>query len=207
MSLIEALYSEQSAVRTDSGTTDWFSVSKGVRQGCIMSPQLFSVYTESIMREVEEEQTNSEYDELSVGGTKITELRYADDTALFSTTPEGLNNLVQAVNKHSAAYKLSINAAKTKIMELDKWQENTNIVIDNINFERVQSFQHLGAMFTTNGDGASNIKQRLAMAVQALNNMQYLWKSASKELKLKVLRTCIFPIATYMGVKHGYCAN
>ena len=114
-----------------------------------MSPQLFSVYTESIMREVEEEQNNSEYDELSVGGTKITELRYADDTALFSTTPEGLNNLVQAVNKHSAAYKLSINAAKTKIMELDKWQENTNIVIDNINVERVQSFQYMGAMFTT----------------------------------------------------------
>ena len=70
VSLIEALYSEQ-----NSGTTDWFSVSKGVRQGCIMSPQLFSVYTESIMREVEEEQSNSEYDELSVGGTQITELR------------------------------------------------------------------------------------------------------------------------------------
>ena len=198
VSLIEALYSEQQyAVRTDSGTTDWFSVSKGVRQGCIVSPQLFSIYTESIMREVEEEQSNSEYDALSVGGTKITELRYADDTALFSTTPEGLNNLVQAVNKHSAAYKLSINAAKTEIMELDKWQENTNIVIDNINIKRVHSFQYLGAMFTTNGYGASNINQRLAMAVQALNHMQYLWKSASKELKLKVLRTCIFPIATY----------
>ena len=104
---------------------------------------------------------------------------------------------MQAVNKHSSAYKLSNNAAKTKIMELDKWQENTNIVIDNINVERVQSFQYMGAMFTTNGDGASKIKQRLAMAVKELNNMQYLWKSASKELKLKVMRTCIFPIATY----------
>ena len=61
VSLIEAFYSEQqSAVRTDSGTTYWFCVRKGVRQGCIMSPQLFSVYTESIMREVEEEQSNSE---------------------------------------------------------------------------------------------------------------------------------------------------
>ena len=149
-----------------------------------MSPQLFSIYTESIMREVEEEQNNSEYDELSIGRTNITELRYADDTGLFSTTPERLNNLVQAVNKHSAAYKLSINAAKTKITELDKWQENTNIVIDYINVERVQSFQYMGAMFTTNGDCASNIKQRLAMAVQALNSMQYIWKSVSKELKL-----------------------
>ena len=107
------------------------------------------------MREVEEEQSNSEYDELSVGGTTLTEFRYADDIALFSKTPEGLNNTVQAVNKHSADYKLSINAAKT-----NKWQENTNIVIDNINVKRVQSFQYLGAMFTTNGDGASNIKQR-----------------------------------------------
>ena len=99
-------------------------------------------------------------------------MRYADDTALFSTTPDGFNNLVQAVNKHSAACKLSINAAKTKIVELYKWQENTNIVIDNINVERGQSFQYLGAMFTRYGDGASNIKRRLAMAGQALNNMQ-----------------------------------
>ena len=71
------------------------------------------------MREVKEEQGNSEYDELSVEGNKITEMRYADYTALCYTSPEGLNNLVHAVNKHSAAYKLSINAAKITIMELD----------------------------------------------------------------------------------------
>ena len=56
---------------------------------------------------MEEEQNNIEYDELSVGGTKITELRNADDTSLLSTPPEGLNTRAQAVNKHSAAYKLS----------------------------------------------------------------------------------------------------
>ena len=87
------------------------------------------------------------------------ELMYADDTALFSTTPEGLNNHVQAVNQQSATYKHANNASKIKIMVLDdKWQENTNIVIDNIHVERVQSFQYLGAMFTTFVDGASNIK-------------------------------------------------
>ena len=58
------------------------------------------------------------------------------------------------------------------------------------------SIIYMGAMFTTIGDGASNIKHRLAMAVQALNSMHHLWKNASKELKLKVLRTCIFLIAT-----------
>ena len=57
---------------------------------------------------------------------------------------------------------------KTNIMELDKWYEHANIVIDNLSVERVQSFQYLGAMFTTNGDGTANINQRLATAVQAL---------------------------------------
>ena len=61
-------------------------------------------------------------------------------------------------------------------------------------------------MFTTNGDGASNIKQRLAMAVQVLNNMQYLRKSASKELKLKSCEH-VYSQLIHMGVKHGYCAN
>ena len=87
------------------------------------------------MREVEEEQSNGEYDELSVGGTNITELRYADDTALFSTTPDGFNNHVEAVNQCRTTYTLAINASKTKIMEFDKWQENTNIVIYNIHVE------------------------------------------------------------------------
>ena len=55
-------------------------------------------------------------------------------------------------------------------------------------------------MFTTNGDGASNIKQRLAMTVQALNNMQYLWQSASKELNLKVLPANMYIPNCYIWV-------
>ena len=68
--------------------------------------------------------------------------------------------------------KLVSNASKTKIIELDQCQENANIVIDNIHVERVQSFQYLCAMFITNGDCASNIKQRFTKAVQSLNNVQ-----------------------------------
>ena len=58
-------------------------------------------------------------------------------------------------------------------------------------------------MFTKNKNRASNIKHRLPMAVQALNNMQYTWKSAGEELKLKILRTCIFPIATFRCGNRG----
>ena len=58
-------------------------------------------------------------------------------------------------------------------MELDKLQDNSNIIIDKLHVERVKMFQYLGAIFTTNGDGSSTIKQRMAMTVQALYNMQY----------------------------------
>ena len=117
----------------------------------------------------------------------MTELRYADDTALFCTIPGCLNNRVQPVNIYNAAYRLSINAANIKILDLDKWQENTNIVIDNINVERVQSFLYLGTMFTTNLDGASNIN------AVGDGSRAYLRKSASKELNLKVIANMYIP--------------
>ncbi len=67
-----------------------------------MSNQLITIYTENIIyREVKEKQSNSEYNELSVGGTKMTELRYADDTAIFSTTHEAFDKTVQVVNQQS----------------------------------------------------------------------------------------------------------
>ena len=108
---------------------------------------------------------------MTLNGSGIKQL-YKCDHTLFSTSPEGLNNRVQAMNRHGATYKRAISPSKTKIMELDKWQENPNLCLDNIHVERVQSFQCVGSMFTINGDGASNIKQRLVMAVQAPTNMQ-----------------------------------
>ena len=82
--LAESLYENQeSTVRTNVGTTDWFKVTKGVRQGCCLSPQLFNIYTEQIMRNVLEEDS---YDAVSIGERAISELRYVDDTVLLSTS-------------------------------------------------------------------------------------------------------------------------
>ena len=111
--LLRNLYAGQEAtIRTGLGTTDWFQIGKGVHQGCILSPCLFNLYAEYIMR-------NARMDEAQVGikiaGRKINNLRYADDTTLMAESEEELKSLLKKV-KESEQVGLSLSIQKTKIM-------------------------------------------------------------------------------------------
>ena len=97
--LLKNLYAGQEAtVRIGHGTTDWFQIGKGVRQSCILSPCLFDLYAEYIMR-------NSELDEAQAGikiaGRNINNLRYADDTTLMAESDEELKRLLMKVKVES----------------------------------------------------------------------------------------------------------
>ena len=105
--LLRNLYAGQEAtVRTGHGTKDWFQIGKGVCQGCILSPCLFNLYAEYIMR-------NAGLDEAQAG-TKVTErninnLRYADDTTLMAESEEELKSLLMKVKEKSEKAGLKIN--------------------------------------------------------------------------------------------------
>ena len=106
--LLRNLYAVQEAtVRTGHGTTDWFQIGKGVSQGCILSPCLFSLYAEYLMR-------NAALDEAQAGikiaGRNINNLRYADDTTLMAESEEKLKSLLMKVKEESkkVGLKLSI---------------------------------------------------------------------------------------------------
>ena len=109
------LYAGQEAtVRTGHGTTDWFQIGKGVHQGCILSPFLFNLYREYIMR-------NAGLDEAQAGiktaGKNISNLRYADDIILTAESEEELKSLLMKVKEESEKTGLKLNIQKTKIME------------------------------------------------------------------------------------------
>ena len=87
IALFENLYDSQSpSIHTPAGETEYFCNGKGVRQGCILSPHLFNIYTEIIMRLAITEEHN-----VKIGGKTISNLRYADDTALLATTENKLH--------------------------------------------------------------------------------------------------------------------
>ena len=121
--LLRNLYVGQEAtVRIGHGTTDWFQIGKGVSQGCILSPCLFNLYAEYIMR-------NAGLDEAQAGikiaRRSINNLRYADDTTLMVESEEELKSLLIKVKEESEKLGLKLNIQKTKIMAsspITSWQ-------------------------------------------------------------------------------------
>ena len=122
--LLRNLYAAQEAtVRTGHGTTDWFQIRKGVCQGCVLSPCLFNLYAEYIMRNagLEEAQTR-----IKIAGRNINNLRYADDTTLMAESEEELKSLLTIVKEESEKVGLKLNIQKTKIMAsgpITSWQK------------------------------------------------------------------------------------
>ena len=121
--LLRNLYVGQEAtIRTLHGTTDWFKIGKGVRQGCVLLPCLFNLNAEYIMQ-------NARLDESQVGiktaGRNINNLRYADNTTLMAESEEELKSLLMRVKEESEKAGLKLNIQKTKIMAsspITSWQ-------------------------------------------------------------------------------------
>ena len=95
------------------GTTDWFQIGKGVRQGCILSPYFSNLYAENIMRKAELEEAQAG---IKIAGRNSNNLRYADDTTLMAESEEELKILLIKVIEESEKFGLKLNNQKTKIM-------------------------------------------------------------------------------------------
>ena len=132
--LLRNLYAgQEAAVRTGHGTTDWFQIGKGVFQGCILSPCLFNLYAEYMMRNTGLEEAQAG---IKIAGRNINNLRYADDTTLMAENEEELKSLLMKV-KESEKVGLKLNIQKTKIIApgpITSWQMGGETVETVSNF-------------------------------------------------------------------------
>ena len=178
--LLRNLYTGQEAtVRTGHGTTDWFQIGKGVCQGYILSPCLFNLHAEYIMRNAGLEETQAG---IKIARRNTNNLRYADDTALMAESEEELKSLLMKVKEESEKVGLKLNIQKTKVMASDpitSWQ------IDGETVETVSDSILGGSKITADGDCSHEIKTHLLLGRKVMTNLDSILKSRDITLPTK----------------------
>ena len=168
--LLRNLYAgHEATVRTGCRTTDCFQIGKGLRQGWILSPCLFNLYAEYIMRNAGLEEAQAG---IKIAGRNISNFRYADDTILMAESEELKSLLI--VKEESEKVGLKLNIQKTKIMAsgpITSWQ------IDGETVETVSDFIFLGSKITADGDCSHEIKRLLLLGRKVMTNLDSILKS------------------------------
>ena len=172
---------------------DWSQIGKGECQGCILSPCLFNLYAEYIMR-------NARLDEAQAGikiaGRNIKNLRYSNDTTLMTESEEELKSLLMKVKEECEKVRLKLNIQKTKITAsgpITSWQ------IEGKTMEAVTGFIFLGSKITADGGCSHDIKRSLLLGRKDMTNLDNILKSRDITLptKVRLVKAMVFPVVLY----------
>ena len=133
-----------------------------------MSPDLFNIYSETIIRNLEDSPG------IKVNGENINNIRYADDTALIAGSEEELQSLLDKIVTESEQKGLFLNVKKTECMVVSKKAINPicDLKSKGENIKQVQKFKYLGYMITSDGRCSTEIKRRMAIAKDSFNKMR-----------------------------------
>ena len=194
--VIQALYnSASSAVLLNSDIGDFFKTTVGVRQGCLLSPVLFNLFLENIMRET----LLDFHSTISIGGRPISNLRFADDIDLMGGSNQELQNLTDRLTARSGAYGMEVSSEKSKIMVNSTKDTPANISMNGQQLEEVDAFKYLGSTLTKDGRSTTEIKTRISIATSAMARLTKIWRSRdiSFHTKMKLYKALIVSILLY----------
>ena len=195
--IITKLYWEQRAVvKVDDDRSGWVNIERGVRQGCVLSPDLFSLYTQLVMNEI------TELDGIKIGGRNINNIRYADDMVLLADTEEKLQRLMDELNEQCRIKGLKINKSKTEVMGVTKRRErlDVNISIEGVAIKQVEKFRYLGSVVNEDGRCDGEIRARIAMGKANFGKMRNVMTNLGLniQLRLRLLKSYI-----WAGILYG----
>ena len=190
--LLRNLYAGQEAtVRTGHGTTNWFQIGKEVRQGRILSPCLFNLYVEYIMRKARLDEAQAR---IKIPRRNTNNLRYTDDTTLIAESEEELKSLLIKLKEGSVNVGLKLNIQKTKIMASSPI---TSRQIHGEIMETVRDFIFWVSKITADhSDCRHEIKKHQLLGRKAMTNLDSILKSRDITLPTNVhlVKAMIFPV-------------
>ena len=205
MKAVQSLYEKSEAcVRVCREEGEWFEVGVGLRQGCVMSPWLFNLFMDAVMKEVREKagdvgvmlrdvRQNVEW--------KVEWLMFADDTVLVGDSEEKLERLVQEFGRVCQRRKLAVNVTKSKVMKVGKnGEENEmNVSLNNRRMEEVETYRYLGVDVSNDGGVGDEVNHRIGEAKKAWGALKDLWKKryVSREAKVGMYEGIVEPSLLY----------
>ncbi|XP_045915344.1 SLAIN motif-containing protein 1-like [Micropterus dolomieu] len=196
IALFKLLYSNaQSCVRINGRDSDWFPISSSVRQGCVAAPDLFNCIIDHLMSRVCERVPG-----VAFGSYYLTDLEYADDTILLSTSLSQLRGALGIYIEEAEKLGLQVSWTKTKFMYVGDGPYPIPLRFGNDTVEPVSSFVYLGSLVTNNGDLKPEITRRRALAASALQSLwKPLWRhhTISRRMKLRIYNLAVLPILLY----------
>jgi hypothetical protein len=189
--LVKSIYDKfEAAVRQDRQLTDWFRTTVGVRQGCTLSPDLFNLVLEAVMRLSLERQEAG----LELCGRLVKNLRFADDINLMSETTDGLQEITDQVSQQGERLGLVINSDKTKVMTISKEQQDLQTTVRGNKLEQVKEFVYLGGQISQDGRCESDIKRRIGLTWAVFNKLTNIW---NLKIKLQVFESMVILVLMY----------
>ena len=193
--LTNLYWTQTAAVRCDKDLSEWMSIKQGVRQGCVASPHLFALYTEMIMREIED------MGGFRIGGKVVNNIRYADDTVILAESEQQLQQLINTVVTESELKGLYLNSTKSFTMVFSKAKVNPacSVSVHGNVLAQVQSFVYLGSLFTSDARSDKEIRRRIGIAKSTFTSMNIILtaRNISIAVRLRVLKCYIWSTLLY----------
>ena len=195
VNIFQKLYENSSScVNTSIGKTEFFNVYSGVRQGCVLSPFLFLIVVDFVMKK--------SMDANNIGipweDGILTDLDFADDIVLLGRNHDSIQTMTTNLQENGKKVGLRINVAKTKTMTIGRNPDHP-VRIEEMDVENVNSFVYLGSEIADNGEADVDVQSRLNKARGVFNRLTPIWRvnTIREEIKLRLYSSIVIPTAIY----------
>jgi hypothetical protein len=194
--IVNLYWNQKAAVSVEDSLSADIQIRRGVRQGCVLSPMLFNIYSEAILAEA----LNDTMEGIVINGEVINNVRYADDTVLLADSITDLQTLLEKVNVASNGKGLNMNVKKTKFMIISKQHiVEEPLILNGIAVERVNQYKYLGCCLNEQWIYRQEIMVRIELARNVFLKMKKLLcnRNLNIKLRMRMVRCYVFSTLLY----------